>query len=99
MTSGVQPDEPYHHEQKSGHMSKRDTIELAEQLHAIAVRLADSHPAYHHAVAAIAMALSDEPGFDNAALHLAHFLNNAPADLIDRAYAALSVLEQAGTDM
>jgi hypothetical protein len=99
MTNGVQPQEAYPKETTSRQMSERDTTELAEQLHAIAVKLTDSHPAYGHAVAAIGMALSDEPGFDNAALHLAHFLKDAPAELLDRAYAALSVLEQAGTDM
>ncbi len=74
-----------------------DAIE--RQLHDLAEQVRTVHPAYAHALVAVAMVLPGEPGFDNAALHLAHFLKDAPPELLNRAYTALSVLERGGTDM
>lgn len=81
-------------------MTERVDVESIErQLHALAAQLRPADPAASHLLTAIAMTLAGEPGFDNAALHLAHFLNDAPMGLLDRAYLALSVLERGGTDM
>ncbi len=76
-----------------------DLDAIERQLHELAEQVRAVHPAYAHAIVAVAMALPGDPGFDNAALHLAHFLQMAPAELMDRAYTALSVLERGGTDM
>ena len=81
-------------------MREPDNITAIErQLHDLAEQLHPLYPAYAHALVAVAMALAGEPGFDNAALHLAHFLQDAPPELMERAYTALSVLERGGTDM
>ncbi len=81
-------------------MLEPDNITAIErQLHDLAEQVRAIHPAYAHALVAVAMALPGEPGFDNAALHLAHFLQAAPSELMNRAYTALSVLERGGSDM
>ncbi len=51
---------------------------MERQLHDLAAQVRAVHPAYAHTLVAVATALSGEPGFDNAALHLAHFLQDAP---------------------
>ena len=76
-----------------------DLDAIERQLHELAEQVRAIHPAYAHALVAVAMVLPGEPRFDNAALHLAHFLKDAPHELMDRAYTALSVLERGGTDM
>ena len=81
-------------------MHEPDNITAIErQLHDLAKQVRMIDRAYAHALVAVAMALPGEPGFDNAALHLAHFLKDAPPELMSRAYTALSVLERGGTDM
>ena len=81
-------------------MGQDDNFRAIErQLHNLVQQVRAVDPAYAHALVAVAMALSGAPGFDNAALHLAHFLHAAPAELMDRTYTALSVLERGGTDM
>ena len=72
---------------------------IERQLHDLAEQVRMIDRAYAHVLVAVAMALPGEPGFDNAALHLAHFLQAAPAELMHRTYTALSVLERGGTDM
>ncbi len=76
-----------------------DSGDIERHLHGLAAQLRPLYPASAHALVAVAMALAGEPGFDNAALHLAHFLKDAPPELMERAYTALSVLERGGTDM
>ncbi len=81
-------------------MYEPDNITAIErQLHDLAEQVRAVHPTYAHALVAVAMALAGDPGFDNAALHLAHFLQDAPSELMHRAYTALSVLERGGSDM
>lgn len=81
-------------------MGQEDNLEAIErQLHDLVQQVRAVDPAYAHVLVAVAMALPGEPGFDNAALHLAHFLQAAPAGLMTRAYTALSVLDRGGTDM
>ena len=76
-----------------------DIRAIERQLHDLAEQVRAVHPAYAHALVAIAMALPGDPGFENAALHLAHFLQAAPTELMTRTYTARSVLERGGTDM
>jgi hypothetical protein len=76
-----------------------DSRDIECRLHDLAEQLRPLSPAYSRVLIAVAMALAGEPGFDNAALHLARFLKDAPPELMERAYTALSVLEQGGTDM
>ncbi len=81
-------------------MGQDDNLRAIErQLHDLVQQVRAVDPAYAHLLLAVAMALAGAPGFDNAALHLAHFLQAAPAELMNRAYTALSVLERGGTDM
>jgi hypothetical protein len=81
-------------------MDTDDNLRAIErQLHELVQQVRAVDPAYAHVLVAVAMALPGAPGFDNAALHLAHFLQAAPVDLMDRAYTALSILERGGTDM
>ena len=81
-------------------MGQDDNLRAIErQLHDLVQQVRAVDPAYAHVLVAVAMALPGAPGFDNAALHLAHFLQAAPAELMNRAYTALSVLERGGTDM
>ncbi len=81
-------------------MRESDNITAIErQLHDLAEQVRTIDRAYAQALIAVAMALPGDPGFDNAALHLAHFLQDAPPELMTRAYTALSVLERGGTDM
>ena len=81
-------------------MRQDDNLRTIErQLHELVQQLRAVDPAYAQVLVAVAMALHGAPGFDSAALHLAHFLQAAPPELMNRAYTALSVLERGGTDL
>ncbi len=87
-------------EEEAPNMGQDDNLRAIErQLHELVQQLRAVDPAYAHVLVAVAMALQGAPGFDSAALHLAHFLQEVPAELLNRAYTALSVLERGGTDL